>query len=65
MGLSPEVKQKLFTHGLTTRVDGHGFGLHSSALAAAQLGGALRLDSEGPVRGAQATLEFPLASAAR
>ncbi len=32
---------RLFTHGFTTRVDGHGFGLHSGALAAQELGGSL------------------------
>ena len=39
MGIAPELRGKLFTHGFTTRKDGHGFGLHSSALAAQMLGG--------------------------
>jgi len=59
-GIAPEAKQKLFAHGFTTRKDGHGFGLHSSALAAQMLGGKLTLESEGPGRGAVATLELPL-----
>ncbi len=61
VGIAPEVRERLFSHGFTTRNDGHGFGLHSSALAAMLLGGTLRLESEGPGRGATATLELPLA----
>ncbi|MFY0579454.1 sensor histidine kinase [Cystobacter fuscus] len=59
VGLAPDVQGKLFTHGFTTRKDGHGFGLHSSALAAKMLGGRLTLESEGPGKGATATLEIP------
>jgi predicted ATPase/signal transduction histidine kinase/tRNA A-37 threonylcarbamoyl transferase component Bud32 len=61
MGISPESQEKLFAHGFTTRKNGHGFGLHSSALAAQMLGGRLTLESEGPGKGAVATLELPLA----
>jgi len=32
---------RIFTHGFTTKEDGHGFGLHSSALAAKAMGGSL------------------------
>jgi predicted ATPase/signal transduction histidine kinase/tRNA A-37 threonylcarbamoyl transferase component Bud32 len=60
MGIAPEARERLFTHGYTTRKDGHGFGLHSSALAAQMLGGRLTLESEGPGKGAVATLELPL-----
>jgi signal transduction histidine kinase len=60
MGIAPESREKLFAHGFTTRKDGHGFGLHSSALAAQMLGGRLSLESEGPGKGAVATLELPL-----
>jgi predicted ATPase/signal transduction histidine kinase/tRNA A-37 threonylcarbamoyl transferase component Bud32 len=59
-GFGPEVGSQLFTHGFTTRKDGHGFGLHSCALAAQLLGGRLTLESEGPGKGAVATLELPL-----
>ncbi|WNG56800.1 AAA family ATPase [Archangium gephyra] len=59
-GIAPEVKDKLFAHGFTTRKDGHGFGLHSSALAAQMLKGSLTLESEGPGMGAMAILELPL-----
>jgi predicted ATPase/signal transduction histidine kinase/tRNA A-37 threonylcarbamoyl transferase component Bud32 len=60
VGLAPEILGKLFTHGFTTRKDGHGFGLHSSALAAKMLGGRLTLESEGTGKGTTATLEIPL-----
>ncbi|ADO72871.1 trifunctional serine/threonine-protein kinase/ATP-binding protein/sensor histidine kinase [Stigmatella aurantiaca] len=60
MGIAPETRPNLFTHGFTTREDGHGFGLHSSALAAQMLGGHLMLESEGLGKGAVATLELPL-----
>jgi signal transduction histidine kinase/integral membrane sensor domain MASE1 len=60
-GIAPEVRAKLFVHGFTTRKDGHGFGLHTSALAAQLLGGRLTLESEGLGKGAVATLELPLA----
>ena len=50
MGIAPEVREQLFTHGFTTRKDGHGFGLHSSALAAQMLGGRLRWRARGRAR---------------
>jgi signal transduction histidine kinase len=53
---------RIFSHGFTTRKHGHGFGLHSSALAAKQLGGSLMVQSDGPGRGATFTLELPLNS---
>ncbi|WNG13824.1 AAA family ATPase [Cystobacter fuscus] len=60
VGIAPEVKGKLFSHGFTTRKEGHGFGLHSSALAAQLLHGRLTIESEGPGKGAVTTLELPL-----
>jgi len=51
---------RLFNYGFTTKPDGHGFGLHSSALAARELGGALTAHSDGPGKGARFTLELPL-----
>jgi len=59
MGIAPEVRDRLFSQGFTTRKGGHGLGLHSSALAARMLGGSLTLESEGPGKGATATLELP------
>jgi PAS domain S-box-containing protein len=50
---------KLFTHGFTTRQDGHGFGLHSCVLAAKEMQGTLTAHSNGPDQGATFTLELP------
>jgi signal transduction histidine kinase len=59
IGISRENLTRIFAHGFTTRKDGHGFGLHSGALAAKELGGALLVHSDGPGRGAVFTLELP------
>jgi PAS domain S-box-containing protein len=59
VGIPAENMSRLFTHGFTTRVDGHGFGLHSGALAAQELGGALLVTSDGPGCGATFILELP------
>ena len=60
VGLPPENLTRIFAQGFTTKRDGHGFGLHSSALAARQMGGSLRAESEGLGQGATFTLELPL-----
>ncbi|MDP9140946.1 MAG: ATP-binding protein [Pseudomonadota bacterium] len=59
VGIAPENLTRIFVHGFTTRKDGHGFGLHSGALAAAELGGSLSAYSDGPGKGATFTLELP------
>ncbi len=59
IGIEPELLTRIFQHGFTTRDEGHGFGLHSSALAAQELGGTLTAHSEGPGRGATFILELP------
>src|SRR6185369_13109107 len=59
-GISPEHLDKIFTFGFTTRPGGHGFGLHASACAAAEMGGSLTAHSDGPGRGARFTIELPL-----
>lgn len=58
-GIMQENMTKIFTHGFTTKRDGHGFGLHSSALAARELGGSLTAHSDGEGKGATFTLELP------
>jgi signal transduction histidine kinase len=61
VGISPENLKKVFKHGFTTRKKtGHGFGLHSGALIARELGGTLSAQSDGPGQGAVFTLELPL-----
>jgi signal transduction histidine kinase len=59
MGISPENMGRIFRHGFTTRAKGHGFGLHSGALAAAEMGGKLTCHSDGVGCGATFTLELP------
>ena len=60
IGIAPENLTRIFAHGFTTRKDGHGFGLHTSALAARELGGSLTAHSGGPGMGATFTLELPV-----
>ena len=63
VGISKENIKKIFNYGFTTRKKkGHGFGLHSGALIAKELGGALIAHSEGPGQGSIFTLELPLKS---
>lgn len=59
-GIGEENRTRIFSHGFTTRKDGHGFGLHSGANAAKELGGTLTVFSEGEGRGAAFTLELPV-----
>ncbi len=59
IGISPENLTKVFQHGFTTKQTGHGFGLHSGALAARKLGGRLSVHSDGAGHGAAFTLELP------
>jgi signal transduction histidine kinase len=60
VGIPKENLERIFNHGFTTRKDGHGFGLHSSALAAKELGGSLVAESAGPGHGATFTLTLPV-----
>jgi len=64
VGIPPENLTRIFNHGFTTRKNGHGFGLHSSALAAREMGGALVVHSDGCGKGATFTLDLPLQPAA-
>ncbi len=59
IGIDPAVLTKIFTHGFTTKPDGHGFGLHSAATAAQELSGSLNAESAGPGHGAVFTLMIP------
>jgi C4-dicarboxylate-specific signal transduction histidine kinase len=59
VGIPPENLTRIFNHGFTTRKDGHGFGLHSGALAAKDMGGSLTVHSDGPGQGTAFTLELP------
>jgi len=59
VGIPAENLTRIFNHGFTTRKHGHGFALHSGALAAKEIGGALTVHSDGPGHGATFTLELP------
>lgn len=59
-GIEPCDLDKLFHYAFTTKKHGHGFGLHSSAAAAKNIGGNLSATSEGPGRGSCFKLTLPL-----
>jgi len=60
VGIPAENLARIFNHGFTTKKDGHGFGLHSGANAAREMGGAVSVHSDGPACGATFTLEVPI-----
>ena len=60
VGIPVENLDRIFGHGFTTRKNGHGFGLHSGAIAAKEMGGRLSVTSEGPGKGAEFCLDLPV-----
>lgn len=60
VGITAEHLNRIFTHGFTTRIDGHGFGLHGAANDARQMGGYLSAESAGAGQGATFRLLLPL-----
>ncbi|MBU3914279.1 GAF domain-containing sensor histidine kinase, partial [bacterium] len=58
VGIQLENLRKIFYHGFTTKEDGQGFGLHSSANYMAEMKGRMWAESDGP--GATFVLEFPI-----
>lgn len=65
VGIAKDDLSRIFGHGFTTRRDGHGFGLHHSANAAAEMGGRLWAESDGRGQGATFVLELPIRPPAR
>ena len=59
VGIPPDHLTRIFNHGFTTKKDGHGFGLHSGANAAKEMGGTLTAHSDGLGKGAEFILELP------
>ena len=59
VGISNDKIDKIFQHGFTTKKHGHGFGLHSSANAATELGGNLSVTSAGTDKGSRFLLRIP------
>lgn len=58
-GIAPDHLDKIFSHGFTTKVKGHGFGLHFCANTMAELGGSLQVESEGVGKGSRFTIILP------
>ena len=59
LGIKSEHLTQIFAQGFTTKKEGHGFGLHSAALNAKNMGGSLAVYSDGEGQGATFTLELP------
>ncbi len=53
IGIQPEDLIKVFTHGFTTRKNGHEFGLHSCANYMSEMNGKIRAESDGENQGAR------------
>jgi signal transduction histidine kinase len=64
IGIAPEVLPRIWEFGFTTKEQGHGFGLHSSAVAAQQLGGSIAAHSAGLGQGASFSVKIPLSGSA-
>lgn len=62
VGIAKDNLTSIFQHGFTTKKTGHGFGLHSSANAAREMGGSLSVDSQGLGCGATFTIRLPIQS---
>lgn len=60
IGIAADDMPHLFEYGFKRRRGGHGFGLHHSALVANELGGRIKVNSEGPGKGATFQLFVPL-----
>ncbi len=60
VGIPPENLTRIFEHGFTTRKEGHGFGLHSTALSVNELGGSIEARSDNPGKGATFIIELPI-----
>lgn len=61
IGIRPENLKRVFSHGFTTKKDGHGFGLHSSANYIREMDGEMRVESEGSGKGATFIITLPVA----
>lgn len=51
VGMTKNQLTKIFNYGFTTKKNGHGFGLHASAIAINQMGGNISVNSEGAEKG--------------
>ncbi len=58
IGIPDGNKTEIFTHGFTTKKNGHGFGLHSCANYMTEMGGAISVESNGKNQGTEFILKF-------
>lgn len=63
VGIPADNLGRIFEYGFSTRAEGHGFGLHTSALAAQGMGGTLSAHSDGWGTGARFVVDLPLVRA--
>lgn len=59
VGISEQHMKRLFTHGFTTKPEGHGFGLHYCRNVMREMGGDIAAYSQGEGMGAVFRLEIP------
>ena len=58
-GITEEQLKCIFRFGFTTKTNGNGFGLHSAAIAMNEMGGAIRVHSDGLGQGAGEIVVLP------
>jgi signal transduction histidine kinase len=58
-GIKKEHLNNVFNHGFTTKEEGHGFGLHTCANYMTEMGGEIKVQSEGKGEGTTFTVSFP------
>lgn len=59
IGIHEENLKKIFSYGFTTKKNGKGFGLHTSALAISEIKGKITVSSDGEGDGAKFTITVP------
>lgn len=64
VGIPADHLDRIFSHGFTTKEEGHGFGLHSCANSVREMNGRMWVESDGEGQGACFHLAFPVASGA-
>ncbi len=65
VGIPAESHTKIFAHGFTTKVTGHGFGLHTCANFMKEIGGSITVHSDGDGLGSCFHLVFPRQAASK
>jgi signal transduction histidine kinase len=60
LGITRENARKIFSHGFTTKTEGYGFGLHTCANYANEMGASISAESQGSDKGASFQIRFPV-----